>query len=106
MEVLDHLWLPSEPFTAILARVAYQLIVIDFANYPQHYFDPVAGLGQLSRRLYREGWSVLSVWVCAYAFHLGQGMSTASYRHCLIERARQADANRRFKRPWSKVRYG
>lgn len=97
--------LTLEPFSAVLARVAYELIRRDFRDSPHLYIEPSEGLGRLSRRLYHSGWSVMSVWVAAYAYHNGQGMSTSAYRQWLIQRARWAAMNREYGRPWARVPY-
>jgi len=92
-----------EPLSAILARVAYRVIQFDYAARPGNYATPVEGLGNLSRRLQRQGLPGLSLWVAAYAFHLRKGVSTAAYKQRLVRRARWAAMNRSYGKPWARV---
>jgi hypothetical protein len=99
----DFLPLDLDPVSAYLARVAYRIIQKDFARSPESYIDPCEGLGRLSRRLYQEGFSVMSLWVCSYAFHLRRGFTTSSYRHCVVRRSRIAALHREHGQPWRRV---
>lgn len=92
-----------EPLSAILARIAYRLIQLDYAANHGLYATPIDGLGYLSRRLQRDGFPGLSLWVAAFAFHKRKGVSTAAYKQRVVRRARWSALNRVGGKPWARV---
>jgi hypothetical protein len=95
--------LTLEPMSAIMARVTYRLIQLDYAHNHGLYATPIDGLVYLSSRLQRDGFAGLSLWVSAYAFHKRKGVSCAAYKQRLVRRARWAALNRAGGKPWARV---
>lgn len=95
--------LRDEPFSAVLARVAYRLIQLDFTRYPDRYTCPSSGMLALSRSLHASGFRALSTWVCAYAHAVACGKSTAYYKQWVVMRSRWGALNRRCGKPWAAV---
>lgn len=92
-----------EPMSAILARVAYRLIVADFIAEPGAYVRPHMAIGDLARQLHNDGFRMLSVWVACYGFRLHQGHSTAATKQWIVQRSRWAALNREHGKPWARV---
>lgn len=92
-----------EPMSAILARVAYRLIALDYAHEPGAYVSPARAMGDLSRQLHYDGFPGLSLWVACYAFHKRKGVSCAAYKQRVVRRARWAALNRAGGKPWARV---
>lgn len=103
MPASTSVMLHLEPMSAILARVAYRLIQMDYAQNHGLYATPIDGLCYLSRRLQRDGFPGLSLWVAAYAFHKRKGTSCAAYKQRVVRRARWAALNRLGGKPWARV---
>lgn len=59
--------LSDASFTEVLARVAFQLIKLDYARWRECYTDPDTGMVGLSAALRQDGFEVMATWVYAYA---------------------------------------
>ena len=95
--------LPLEPLSAIMARVAYRLIQLDYKNEPGAYVSPARAIGDLARQLHSDGFPALSYWVAGYAFHNVRGTSTQMCKQRMVQRARWAALNREYGKPWARV---
>lgn len=97
------LLLYHEPMSAVLARVAYRLIELDYRRSAYLWTDPPAMIGALSRDLDDAGFRALGRWVAAYAHYSRQGVYTAAYKQRVVRRARWAAMNRSHGKPWARV---
>lgn len=95
--------LTLEPMSAILARVAYRLIQLDYRRDRDRYFDAPAGLMYLAMDLKRDGFTALSTWVSSYSYHSLKGVSAAAYKQRVVRRARWARLNKECGKPWARV---
>lgn len=96
--------LEASPFSAVLVRVAYQLIVYDYKYNPSRYRKPADGVSDLGVRLYRGGFQAMSMWCAAIAYKMSyEGMTVRQARDEVIYRATEADRRRRAGQPWARV---
>lgn len=97
--------LDAIPFSAVEARVAYQLIIRDFRINPENYRDPADGVRQLGYQLEVDGFRVLACWVTSYAYHMHRtGLRTKVIRDWLIDRSVDAARNRARGEPWRRAK--
>lgn len=96
--------LASSPFSAVIARVSYQTIVLDYRKHPDRYVNPADGIQDLRVEMSAAGWESIACWLTAYAFAVGcRGMRAVQARDWVVDRAMQAEANRRRGTPWRRV---
>jgi len=92
------------PFSAVCARVAYQLIVLDYRHRPESYHYPEKGLRVLLRDLSADGWEAMACWITAYCWLVThEGYTVKQARDQVVDRAMKAEANRRRGNPWARV---
>lgn len=89
---------PSE----VCARVAYQLIRLDWRKNPERYVYPAFGVSQLARSLSDSGSPILLTTLAAATNHLRLGRSPLSkWLQDVIYRSRWSVATARAGRPWA-----
>jgi hypothetical protein len=96
--------LDCAPFSAVIARVTYQTIVLDFRHNPGRYVEPVDGIHELRRDMSARGFESIACWLVAFAFAISdRGFSSKQARDWVVDRAMKAEANRRRGTPWRRV---
>lgn len=96
--------LDCAPFSAVVARVAYQLIVLDYRHRPESYHYPEKGLRVLQRDMSADGWETMACWLTAFCWTICErGLTARQARDYVVDRALKAEANRRRGRPWQRV---
>jgi hypothetical protein len=96
--------LDCAPFSAVICRVAYRLVVVDYRQQPESYDDPANGLYFLAVKLDRHGFNALSMWIAAFAYKMRtEGLTLREARDEVIYRATEAERRRRGGRPWARV---
>lgn len=96
--------LTCEPVSAVLVRVAYRLVEMEYRRTGR---CPTSGpllMSCLAARLHQEGFRALATWLFVGAHHVNQtGFRVARWRDCVIRRSRQARSNREAGRPWQRI---
>ncbi len=96
--------LDTSPFSAVIARVAYQLIVLDYKHRPESYHYPEKGLRVLQRDMSAAGWETMACWLTEYCWTICEkGLTAKQARDYVVDRAMRAEANRRKGTPWRRV---
>jgi len=85
---MDRMPLERELFSAVLARVSYQLIVADYRKNRAGYEDPPAAIRDLSRRLLEAGFTLLSICSEEAAGYVSRGGSVLDWRTRIVLRTR------------------
>jgi len=85
---MNRVPLEHELYSAVLARVSYQLIVTDYRRNRARYEYPPAGILALSSDLFLAGFTVLSIWLDEAAWWVGRDVSVLDWRTRIILRTR------------------
>jgi hypothetical protein len=70
------------------ARVAYQLIVLHYRNFPALYEVPHLAVSMLSAHMGRAGLGTVSFWLLAYQVRIAEGQKVKDARDEMIARSR------------------
>lgn len=96
--------LDAAPFSAVLCRVAYRLVVYDYKYNPTRYKVPSDGVCDLAIRLERGGFPALAMWCSAFAYKMTvEHLTVREARDEVIYRATEAERRRRGGKPWERV---
>ena len=96
--------LDCAPFSAVICRVAYRLVVYDYKYNPDRYRVPSDGVCDLAIRLERGGFPALAMWCSAFAYKMTvEHLTVREARDEVIHRATEAERRRRSGNPWARV---
>jgi hypothetical protein len=96
--------LDAVPFSAVICRVAYRLVVYDYKYNPTRYRVPADGVCDLAIRLERGGFPALAMWCSAFAYKMTvEHLTVRQARDEVIFRATEAERRRRGGKPWTRV---
>jgi len=86
---MNRVPLERELFSAVLARVSYQIIVSDYRKNRARYEYPPAGILALSSDLFLAGFTVLSICLDEAAWYVGRNVSVLDWRTRIVLRTRR-----------------
>lgn len=87
--------------TEWVARVAYQLVKLDYRKHPKAYQLPADGLYALSLSLASSGFNHLSTYLASFAWHCRRHRFTAiGYLLTVIARSRKRRYYQTVGNPW------
>ncbi len=103
MHPYTRVLLYHEPMSAVLARVAYRLIELEYRRSCGASVPVEIQNTRLIRRLDQGGFRALATWVVAYRYYRHRGKSTAAAKQWFLSRARWAAMCRANGKPWARV---